>query len=138
MRPVLLLAPFLILAACGTPQEQCIQRATSELRRVENLLAEVQGNIARGYAWEEYTDTITRWEVCGYEERARKDGTVVRKPQMCLEDHDVTRRRQVAIDPAAERRKRDGLIAKRAELTRVARAQIEQCRQLYPEDEAPK
>ena len=48
-----LLALPLVLAACGTPQERCISQNTSEFRTVSRLLAEVEGNLARGYAWEE-------------------------------------------------------------------------------------
>ena len=72
--PVIVLA---LLAACGTPQEQCINRSTRELRTIERLLAEVDGNLARGYAWEEYQIVRTRWEVCGYSEETRSDGTVI-------------------------------------------------------------
>ena len=43
------LAFLALLAACGTPQEQCIGRQTREYRTVAALLAEVNGNLARGY-----------------------------------------------------------------------------------------
>jgi ribulose bisphosphate carboxylase small subunit len=128
--PLMLLT---VLAACGTPQEQCINRSTRELRTLERLLAEVEGNLARGYAWEEYEVVRTRWEVCGYSEQTRSDGTVVRHPRMCLEDYTDTLRRRVPIDPAAEQRKRDGLIAKRAQAVLQAEANIKACKVAYPE-----
>ena len=46
LRWVLSLIP---LAACGTPQEQCIGAATRDMQVVNRLIAEVQGNLARGY-----------------------------------------------------------------------------------------
>jgi hypothetical protein len=132
--PVLL---ALLLSACGTPQEQCINRSTRELRSVQKLLGEVEGNLARGYAWEEYEETITRWTTCGGGSVTQKDGTVIALPsQPCLDDYTVTRRRQVAIDPAAETRKRDGLRAKLTELSKAAAPQVEACKIAYPE--APK
>ena len=131
------LALALLLTACGTPQEQCINRSTRELRSVQNLLGEVEGNLSRGYAWEEYEETVTHWTTCGGGTTVDKDGKVVALPSHpCLDDYTVTRRRQVAIDPAAETRKRDGLRAKLSELSRAAEAQINACKIAYPE--APK
>lgn len=129
------LALALLLTACGTPQEQCINRSTRELRSVQKLLGEVEGNLARGYAWEEYEETVTRWTTCGGGSVVDKDGKVVELPSHpCLDDYTVTKRRQVAIDPAAETRKRDGLRVKVAELSRAAEAQINACRIAYPEE----
>lgn len=132
-RLALPLALLTALGACGTPQEQCINRSTRELRTIDRLLAEVEGNLARGYAWETYQVVRTRWEVCGYTERQSPDGTVIRKPRMCLEDYTDTLRRRVPIDPAAEQRKRDGLIARRAQEMRQAEANIAACKTTYPE-----
>ncbi len=132
MRKISLLI-LLALAACGTPQEQCINRSTRELRNLQSLLQEVEGNLARGYAWEEYEVPMTRWEVCGSTTITRPDGTVIEKPQMCLEDYSVTRRRQVAIDPGAETRKRDGLRKKIKQLTPQVTAGIAACKAAYPE-----
>ena len=57
------LLPVLILAACGTPQERCISRNTSEYRTVARLLSEVEANLARGYAWEEREYMRTEWDL---------------------------------------------------------------------------
>lgn len=121
------------LAACGTPQEQCISRETREIRNLERLLADVEGNLARGYAYESYEVPMTRWEVCGVDTITRPDGTKIEKQRMCLEDYTVTRQRQVAIDPAAEKRKADGLRAKIKSLTPAAKAAIAACKAAYPE-----
>ncbi len=138
------LLPFalvLSLLACGTPQEQCIWRATQELSAVENLLAEVEGNLARGYAWEEYQDTQMHWVRCAVPVPPPPPGPPGGPPppppqtreSLCFEPFTVTLQRRVAIDPVAEARKRDGLIARRTQLQRKAEAEIAQCRVLYPE-----
>lgn len=121
------------LAACGTPQEQCINRETREIRQLQNLLNQVEGNLARGYAYEEYEVPMTRWEVCGYDRITRRDGSVIEKPRMCLEDYTVTRQREVAIDPSAESRKAEGLRKKIKQLTPHAQAMIAACKAQYPE-----
>lgn len=131
LAPLALLIP-LTLAACGTPREQCIYRNTLELRRVTELLSEVEGNLARGYAWEEYEIERTRWEHCDRIVKD-KDGKTVVVPDMCLEDYTDTIRRRVAIDPAAEQRKAAGLRVKQAQLNREAKAKVEACKTAYPE-----
>ena len=134
MRKTAALFALLVLAACGTPQEQCINRATRETRTLQSLLAETEGNLARGYAWEEYEVPTTRWEVCGYDTYTRRDGRVIQKPRMCLEDDTITRRRQVVIDPVTETRKRDNLRAKIRALAPQMNAEIAACRAAYPEE----
>lgn len=131
---LILLASLGVLAACGTPQEQCINRETREIRNLQGLLAEVEGNLARGYAYESYEVPMTRWEVCGYDTITRPNGTTIQKPRMCLEDYTVTRQRQVPIDPAAEQRKAAGLQSKIKALTPAANAAIKACKAAYPEE----
>ncbi|MFD2172477.1 hypothetical protein [Rhodobacter lacus] len=133
MLPLLTLFALGTLAGCGTPQERCIQRETRELRNLQSLQAEVEGNLARGYAYEDYEVPMTRWEVCGMDRISRADGTVIEKSRMCLEDYTVTRTRQVPIDPAAEARKRDGLRAKIRALTPAANSAVAACKASYPE-----
>ena len=63
-RLVLSLSVLSVLAACGTPQERCISRNTRDLRTVEKLAVVVQGNLDRGYAYEEYTVSVPVWKEC--------------------------------------------------------------------------
>ena len=60
----LALFSLLALTACGTPQEQCINRNTRDLRTIQRLVDETQANIARGYAIEEYTVYVPVWQIC--------------------------------------------------------------------------
>ena len=130
--PLLLLAT---LAACGTPQDRCISRATRDLRVVDDLIAESQRSLARGYALEERVDYRPEWVECGPPVvRTRKNGDRVFYPaRRCFEQVPHTVREPVAIDLGAERRKLDQLLVKRRQLARQAEAQVAQCRATYPE-----
>jgi hypothetical protein len=124
------------LAACGTPQEQCIRTATRELRTVDRLLAETRANLARGYSYETEEITRTEWVICDYvQDPASTPGAPLPKPRprYCFDDVTDTVRREVAIDPALERRKLAGLEEKRRDLNGKAAAAIRACQTKYPE-----
>ena len=129
----LCLAPVLALAACGTPQERCISRNTSEYRTVSSLLAEVEGNLSRGYAWDERQVVRTRFAQC---ERVIRDheGKAQISTYGCWRDYVDVERFRVPIDPAAETRKRDRLVERQAALSRGANAAVAACRAAYPEE----
>lgn len=132
----LTLAPALLtclaLAACGTPQEQCIGRNTRELRVVSNLLAEVEGNLARGYAWQQREITRTEWRDCPVRVRG-KDGKGHWVGRPCLDEVTDTERFRVPIDPAAEQRKAANLRQRKAALAGQAERAVAACRAAYPE-----
>jgi len=125
-------AMLVLLAACGTPQEQCISRETREYRTILSLLTEVEGNIARGYAWEERPVRTTEWDDCSDVVRG-PEGKPVLISRPCLRDVVDMERFRIPIDPAAEARKRDGLIARRDALRPRAEAAVRACRAAYPE-----
>jgi hypothetical protein len=133
MRQIVLPA-LLILVACGTPQEQCISRETRDLRVVERLIAETQGNLDRGYGFEEVTVFTTEYVDCT-PRVVVVDGTPppVVEPRLCLDEVPETVRRPVAIDLGAERRKLDSLIIKRRDLLARAEGVIAACKAAYPE-----
>jgi hypothetical protein len=134
MKRVLLLALGLGLAGCGTPQQQCINKVTRDLRTVDRLIVETQGNLQRGYALEEVTTYRTVWVACESRPIRNADGTVsYAPPRMCLDDRPETTTRPKAIDLAAEARTLDSLKAKRRSLARDAEAPIAQCKAQYPE-----
>lgn len=127
----LVLLPLALLAACGTPQEQCINRGTRDLRTVERLIAETQGNLDRGYALETITRYEDYWDTCF--DPVTVEGETVYKPRMCLKERSYTEERPKAIDLNAEARKLESLKAKRADLARAAEPVIAQCKAEYPE-----
>lgn len=130
MKRLMILLP--LLAACGTPQEQCINRETRDLRTVEKLIAETSLNLSRGYAMEEYVTYEREWQECDIQPPPPKKGNPP-PPRMCWESEPVTRERPVAIDLRAETQKLDGLEAKRAQLLRMAQGSIAACKAQYPE-----
>jgi hypothetical protein len=119
------------LAACGTPQEQCINRNTRDLRTVDRLIAETQGNLDRGYAFETITVYEDYWTSCPQPPVA--EGETPPPPRLCLEERPVTEQRAKAIDLNEEARKLESLKAKRRELARKAEGVIAQCKAQYPE-----
>ncbi len=132
MRRIVLSSLCLLLAACGTPQEQCINRETRDLRVVNRLISETEGNLARGYAFEEYTVYETEYVRCGYDPDDG-DPATPRRPRLCLDRVPEIERRPVAIDLAAEQRKLDSLLAKRRDLEGQAAQVVAACRAAYPE-----
>ena len=123
----LAVAALMLLAACGTPQQQCIARETRELRTIDRLIAETQGNLDRGYAIETVLVTEEVWDWC-FDPRQPQA-----RPGMCWKDQTVQEQRPKAIDLAEEARKLDGLRQKRAELDRAAAPAIAACKAAHPE-----
>ena len=128
----LTLAPLLLLAACGTPQEQCINRNTRDLRTIQKLVDETQANIARGYAIEEYTVWVPVWQICEVPVQTDPNKPAP-PPRYCFEEEPQTRTRPKAIDLRAEGAKLDSLLERRDQLARAAQPVIAQCKAQYPE-----
>lgn len=126
----LILTPLLLLAACGTPQEQCISANTRDLRVVERLIRETEGNLARGYGYETVTEYETDWIDCT---PAPTEANPMPTHEMCFERVPVSVRKEVALDLNAEAAKLESLQAKHAALSRAAESVIAQCRAKYPE-----
>ena len=123
----------LALVACGTPQEQCIARNTDEYRTVSRLLAEVEGNLARGYAWDERVVTRTEFDTCPTIRRNR-DGDRVLVHRSCWRDVADTERFRVPIDPVVEQRKAQNLRGRLDALRLNAERAVQACRAAYPEE----
>ena len=131
MRRILLPA-LLILVACGTPQEQCINRNTRDLRTMQKLVDETQANLARGYAIEEYTVYVPVWQICEVQP-STDPAQPAPPPRYCFDDEPQTRTRPKAIDLNAERAKLESILQRRDELARAAQPVIAQCKAQYPE-----
>lgn len=126
----LLLPVLALLAACGTPQEQCINRNTRDLRIVDRLIVETEGNLDRGFAYEKVTEYEDYWDTCPQPQVPEAPPV---PPRACLKERAITVDRPKAIDLAEEERKLQGLLVKRQDLARQAKAVIAQCRAEYPE-----
>ncbi len=126
----ILIPALLILSACGTPQENCISGATRDMRVVDRLIAETEGNLQRGYAIEDVTVSRTIWVRC---QPRPSPGQPSAGPQMCLDDVDETIQRPQAIDLNAEAAKLASLKAKRAAQAKAAAPSIKACKAQYPE-----
>ena len=107
-RLVLAALPVLALAACQTPREACLSEASHELRTVEALIRETQGNLNRGYAIETDQEVDVIHTTCEVE-------------------------RPVAIDLVAERAQLDSLLEQRGRLLGQAQARQQACVVTYPE-----
>ena len=122
IRSVARLTTLCLLAACATPAERCVIDATKELRRVEALIAETEGNLARGYAIDRTAERRPRLTFCTGTYRSQVGVS------FCTEEDIVYRERPVAIDPQAERRKLSILADRRIALRRTSEQQIAACR----------
>ena len=137
VKQISILSVLALLAACGTPQEQCIARETRDLRVVDKLIIETKGNLARGYAFEDITISRTVWVRCEpivlqpASENAPAPAPAA--PRLCLDDQEETITRPKAIDLTAERSKLSGLTSKRKELIAAANRSIAACKKAYPE-----
>lgn len=135
MRRVMLLC--LLLAACGTPQERCIARETRDIRVLDRLIAESEGNLKRGYALEEVVVYRDRWVPCPVRvlppPAEGQPAPPPPPPQLCLDEVRETETRPKAIDLRAEAQKLASMREKRSDLTRAVQPAIAQCRAEFPE-----
>jgi hypothetical protein len=134
MRSVLI-SSLALLAACGTPQEQCINRETRELRVIERLIAETQGNLDRGYGFEEVTVFTTEYVDCTPQVIVPEGEPVPAvERRLCLDEVPETVRRPVALDLAEEQRKLASLQQRRQQELGRAEQVIAACKAAYPEE----
>ena len=112
------------LAACGTPYERCVRPVQAELTTVNRLIAETEGNIARGFAIQRESQIIQERVVC-------RDADGYRS--WCFAPVVTETRRPVAIDRNVERGKLETLRARRSELQALAVATEARCRTQFPE-----
>ena len=118
------LIALLLLSACATPLQQCLNAADRPQKELSRAIETAELNIARGYAVHRSRDYYTYWGTChdyykGYY-LCPKTGTRIKETP-------------VAIDVGEERKK---LAALRKSLPGAqARAQTaaHQCRATYPE-----
>ena len=118
------LAVLLALAACATPQQQCIAKVSGEYKGLAAQAQVARDNIARGYA-------IHRQRV-----PYRVVGTCTNtlgEPYPCMQTRHRMQETPVAIDVAAERQKLAEIEARMAASKARTEAAVAQCRSAYPE-----
>ena len=127
MKPYLA-APFLLaLIACATPQQRCITKAAPDLPVLNRLIAESEGNLARGYAFADVEVEMDVWKLCRVDLTPSEVGQT-----MCLETETTTTREAVAIDLTAEAAKLASMRARRDEIEAQAQPAFAQCQAEFP------
>lgn len=118
-----------LLAACGTPQERCISRASKELRTFDKLIAETRATLSRGYGLRQEPYTTSYRATCAVGKDAA--GKIIYEP--CTKERIAYRDVPVAVDLDEERRKLAGLETRRAQEARRVQSAAAQCRAQFPE-----
>lgn len=128
MRFLIALAPLAVLAACASPQQQCLNAVTEELRINAFLIQQTQANLDRGFALDQRQKVTTFPRHCTRETDSGERFTV-----SC--DRTIVRNYSVpqAINMNVERDTLNQLLATRANLEKQASASVAQCRAMYPE-----
>lgn len=130
MKPYHAVAILLSLSACGTPQQRCIGGVTRDLQVVDRLIAESQGNLARGYAFADSVVTRPEFVDCTPVPTAAYPHP---SAAGCFADVSETVTRPVAIDLHAEAAKLAGMKEKRTQLAQAAGPAVADCQARYPE-----
>lgn len=108
-------AALLLVASCSPPGERCEASISVERKNVTRLLQEVDGNLKRGYAFEDSVARSSGLRFCAGSIH-RSSSRVGVGYSGCYGGSQTTRQR-VPIDPVAEMRKRDALEARLAALS---------------------
>ena len=128
MRYLLPLVPLALLAACATPQQQCLNSVSEPLGVNAFLIAQTQGNLDRGFAIDTQQRVSRGFDMCRQRDR---DG--VFSTTLCQTTRVKTVNVPQAININVERDTLDQLLGRQAILEKQASAAANQCRALYPE-----
>lgn len=126
------LALALLVAACGTLQEQCLRLEARELYLLDRQIAETQATLQRGYALEEVEEREWRWVICG-PGRPGAPGQPPEPPERCWEEVSRFVVRPKAVNMADERRKLASLQGSRRQVELANAPGIAACKAKYPE-----
>jgi hypothetical protein len=124
MRNTLILINCLLIAACATPREACIQTANRDLSVVRALISESEATLKRGYAIQTTSRNVIVSQPCFTKKYPNR---------WCERYVPVTDKKAVAVDLAAEKRKLRGLRVKEKQLRIRSAQDIQTCRITYPE-----
>jgi hypothetical protein len=123
--PLLLAA----LAACTSPQEQCLTSANSALAALDSQIQVAQANLARGFAVQQVTRNVPQATSCS---NVSRSDTLVTANSMCIANNVQTVDVRVDIDPVVEQRRLDQMIASRPAVAQQSAAAASACRAQYP------
>jgi hypothetical protein len=124
MKPIITLPALALLAACATPQEQCINTASNAMRTLQGRIATIEGNISRGYAIHKQQQPRNVAGICYDLESV---------PYACLETEFRIVETPVPVDMADQRRQLADLKRRLPAEQKKARQGIATCRATYPE-----
>lgn len=115
----LLLLPLVgLLAACASPQQNCIRQAQAELRALDQQIAESEAALARGYRVTQASDGRTTLNICAWP----------REPVLFCTTHTPRQRAtRLAVHPGAEDARLVELRRERARLVAVTADRIAAC-----------
>ena len=130
MRWVLIAPALLALTACGTPQQQCIDQTSQDLIVLDRLIAQTQGNLARGFAYVPTVQSVPVFQPCfGPPSGAYFYGG----PLTCSGNWNQTVLRPSAIDLNAEAAKLATMQKKRDQLAHQLAPAVAECKARYPQ-----
>lgn len=124
-RPFLVLAPLALLAACATPQQQCLSQNSVELRAVQSQISSIEATLARGYALHVQRVPYTAMGVCF----SKAKGGAYPCPETRWRDDE----RPVAVDMNDQRARLSALKKKLPALQKAYTNAEAACRAAYPE-----
>lgn len=127
MRAALFIVP-LLLTACATPREACLNDVNREVRVLDALIGVTRANLSRGFAIEERQEIQTRRTFCT---GTNEDGSRFRF--RCEETETRTRSVPVAIDLNAEQAKLTSLEQRQMQNISNTQSGIAQCIARFPE-----
>lgn len=128
MRPTLIILPLVVLSACATPREQCIDDAMRDTRVLTSLIAQTRGNLERGYAIAERQEVRSIPARC---EGRDADGNSF--DFRCDRTDTFTTRVPVAIDLNAEAAKLASLEERLPQSQAASNQGVAQCIAIHPE-----
>ncbi len=120
---LLTLSSLVFLTACADRRGDCVEEAMRDVRVLEELIAETERNIARGFATQPEPTVRTGVSFCL---------TASNPLGICTRTETEVRDRPVAIDVLAERRKLRQLRDREAELRERARLEVLACEARFP------
>ena len=124
MKYLATLPALFLVAACATPQEQCINTASNQVQILQNGIAKAQGNISRGYAIHKHREEYQVADICYDKEK---------KPYACFDTEYRTIETPVSIDVIQEHRKLADLKRRLPAAKRKMLTDVKSCRMAYPQ-----